>query len=50
MPQENLLKKYNITKEELEIAVKEGVHLGKVCNTWAMLALCDLIACGDIKE
>ena len=50
----NLLKKWNITREELNKAVDElcakGVAKGCYQNTNALLAVLDLLSSGDIKE
>lgn len=48
--QENLCKKYNITPEELKRAVDQ-INFGKIaCDGVVLVALCDLICNGDIKE
>lgn len=49
--QENVCKKYGITREEL----KKGVdivskNLGKICDAMIMLAVTELLVNGDIKE
>ena len=50
----NILKKWNITHEELIKAVDElcakGVAKGCYQNTNALLAVLDLLSSGDIKE
>ena len=50
----NILKKWNITREELNKAVDElcakGVAKGCYQNTNALLAVLDLLSSGDIKE
>ena len=50
----NILKKWNITHEELNKAVDElcakGVAKGCYQNTNALLAVLDLLSSGDIKE
>ena len=51
MAQENLIKKYGITENQL----KEGIdivakNLVKICNVSVMLAVTELLANGDIKE
>lgn len=47
--QENLMNKYGLTAKEL----KEGIdivakNLGKICNVSVALAVCELLANGDI--
>lgn len=50
MKQENLLKKYGITAEELKRAVDQ-IQFGKIaCNGIVLVALMDLIANGDIPS
>ena len=48
--QENLKKKYGLTDEEL----KKGIdivskNLGKICDVAVLLAVTELLVCGDIK-
>lgn len=46
----NLIKKYGITLEELESAIKQ-INLGKIsCPGNVLLALADLLVYGDIKD
>lgn len=49
----NILKKWNITNDELNKAVDElcakGIAKGCYQNTNALLAALDLLSCGDIK-
>ena len=49
----NLLKKWNITKDELNKAIDElcakGIAKGCYQNTNALLAALDLLTSGDIK-
>lgn len=50
MKQENLKAKYGITDEELKKAVDQ-IDFGKIaCDGIVLVALCDLICNGDIKE
>ena len=51
MTHENVIKKYGITEDEM----KKGIdivskNLGKICDTFVMLAVTDLLVNGDIKE
>ena len=47
--QENLLKKYGITKDELKRVVNQ-INFGRIaCGGDVLLALVDLICNGDIK-
>lgn len=48
--QDNLLKKYNITADELKRAVDQ-IQFGKIaCDGAVLVALCELIVSGDIHE
>lgn len=49
--QENLCKKYGITKKELKEAVNiVSKNLGKINNPVVMIAIADLLTAGDVKE
>lgn len=51
MAYENLLKKYGITREQLDKGIDTvGEKLGDICNVAVLLAVTDLLANGDIKE
>jgi hypothetical protein len=47
---ENLCKKYGVTIEELNDAIQQ-INLGQIaCSGTVLVALCDLLASGDIKS
>lgn len=51
MNQNNLLNKYNITREELDKGIETvSKNLGKICDAVVMLAVCDLLVNGDIQD
>lgn len=51
MAYENLLKKYGITREQLDEGINTvGEKLGDICNVTVLLAVTELLANGDIKE
>ena len=51
MAYKNILKKYGITKEEMERGIDiVSKNLGKICNPTVLLAVTELLAEGDIKE
>lgn len=48
---ENLKAKYGLTTDEIKSGVDiVSENLGKICNMPILLAIADLLACGDIKE
>lgn len=50
MRYENLCEKYGVTKEEIDAAV-EQIKFGSIaCDGIVLVALCDLIVNGDIKN
>ena len=50
MNRENLLEKYDLSKEEFEEAIEQGVKLGNICSVPAMIALTELLCHGDIEK
>ena len=47
---ENLIAKYGITVEEMDAAI-EQINFGKIaCDGIVLIALCELICSGDIKN
>ena len=47
---ENLIKKYDVTIEEMDRAI-EQIKFGNIaCDGIVLIALCDLICNGDIKN
>lgn len=51
MPYDNLIKKYGITRQELDKGIDTvAKNIAKICNVSVMLAVTDLLATGDIKE
>ena len=51
MSQENLLEKYEITKEQYDNAVDIlAKNLGKIVDIRVVVAMADLLASGDIKR
>lgn len=51
MAHENLIKKYGITREELNKGISVvGEKLGDICNATVLFAVSELLAQGDIQE
>lgn len=50
MPYENLMVKYDVTKEEIREGIETAVDVGKICNINVVLALLDLLSSGDIQK
>lgn len=47
----NLCKKYGVTADEIKGGVDVvSKNLGQICNVQVLLAVTELLCCGDIKE